>query len=394
MNTALLRPEIQQFICDHTGASLSTLAFQKNPFPDVDFKDILRQIESRTKSKVKLPTWFDQKNILYPTKVSIEQTSSEKTAAYKASLVEGTSLIDLTGGFGVDAFYFSKKINQVIHCESNNSLSQIAAHNFKELQQENIICYAGESESVLQKLDQQFDWIYLDPSRRNDQKNKVFLLNDCQPNVPELLNYYFQFTNSILVKTSPMLDIAAGISALSGVKAIHIVAVGNEVKEILWLLEKNYHNTLHIVGVNLNDTIIQKFSFPFPSTALSTFSLPLQYLYEPNAALMKSGGFDEISEQYQIHKLHTNSHLYTASRLLPFCGRVFEIEKQLPYSKENMKRYLENTAAHVTTRNFPVSVDELRKKWKIKEGNTRYCFFTTTMDNHKIVLLCNKIITE
>lgn len=391
MNTNLLIPEVQRFIHENTGIDITKLALQKNPFPEIDFKEILNQIESRTKSKEKLPTWFNKTNILFPSKISVEQTSSEKTAAYKSELVSGESLIDLTGGFGIDAFYFSNKIKSIVHCESNLALSEIVKHNFNQFEKHTIECISGESEEILKKLNKKFDWIYIDPSRRNDIKGKVFLLKDCSPNVPELLEDYFKYANKILLKTSPILDISAGINELKNVKEIHIVAVENEVKEILWLLEKNYENDSKVICSNLVDDAVEKFEYYLPSKSIATFSLPLKYLFEPNASLMKSGGFDEISQQYEIDKLHQNSQLFTSNEVKPFCGRVFEIKNQFIYSKENMKLYLVNTKANVTTRNFPITVDEIRKKWKIKDGGKIYCFFTTALDNHKIVLLCDKI---
>ena len=196
---ALLQLDIQQFIIDKTGADVSKLAFQKNPFPEVDFKIILNQIECRTKSKDKLPTWFEATAIVYPSKISLEQTSSETTAQYKADLVSGDSLLDLTGGFGVDDYYFSKKLKQVIHCEMNADLSQVVAHNFKQLKANNISCISGDSRQILTELNQKFSCLYIDPSRRNDAKGKVFLLKDCLPNVPDSLDFYFQFTNAILI---------------------------------------------------------------------------------------------------------------------------------------------------------------------------------------------------
>jgi len=391
MNTDLLKPDVQRFIYENTGTDISKLALQKNPFPEINFKEILNQIESRTKSKEKLPTWFNKINILFPSKISVEQTSSEKTAAYKTKLVSGDSLIDLTGGFGIDAFYFSNKIKSIVHCESNTELSEIVKHNFNQFEKHNIECISDESEEILKKLNKKFDWIYIDPSRRNDIKGRVFLLKDCSPNVPELLEVYFKYTNKILLKTSPILDISAGINELKNVKEIHIVAVENEVKEILWLLEKNHQSTIKVICSNLVNDAVEKFEYDLPSNSDATYSLPLKFLFEPNASLMKSGGFDEISQQFGIDKLHQNSQLFTSNELKPFCGRVFEIKNQFIYSKENMKLFLANTKANVTTRNFPVTVDEIRKKWKIKDGGKIYCFFTTALDNHKIVLLCNKI---
>ncbi|RKS13974.1 class I SAM-dependent methyltransferase [Flavobacterium sp. 120] len=392
MDLRILNAEIQAFIDNNIGKSISKLALQKNPFQEVDWISILNQIEAKTKAKEKLPTWFSTENIIYPSKISIEQTSSEKTAAYKASIVSGESLIDLTGGYGVDDFYFSKKIKTVAHCEINPELSNLVKHNFEQLNVSNITCYAGDSLATLFSLNSKWDWIYIDPSRRNDTKGKVFMLKDCLPNVPENIDFYFTHSNAVLIKTAPILDISAGLSELKHVKTIHIVALENEVKELLWELHKDYSGNINIKTVNILKDKTETFDFVLnENSKFPNLSLPQKYLYEPNSAIMKSGGFDEVSSFYNLNKLHKHSHLYTSTALLSFPGRVFEIQNTFPYNKTEMKSYLEKSQANITTRNFPDSVETIRKKWKIKDGGNVYCFFTTDENNHKIVLICTKI---
>ena len=392
MDLLILKHEIQAFINANVGKSISKLALQKNPFPDVDWIGILSQIEAKTKAKDKLPNWFLTKNIIYPSKISIEQTSSEKTASYKASVVSGDSLIDLTGGFGVDDYYFSKKIKNVAHCEINLELSAVVKHNFEQLNVPNITCYAGDSLDSLNTLNTKWDWIYIDPSRRNDAKGKVFLLKDCLPNVPENLDFYFNNSDAILIKTAPLLDISAGLSELQHVKAIHIIAVENEVKELLWELHASFFGNTTIKTINLTKDKTDTFDFILnEDSKFPNFSLPQKYLYEPNSAIMKSGGFDEVGSFYNLNKLHKHSHLYTSADLISFPGRIFQIQNSFPYNKTEMKSFLENTQANITTRNFPDSVESIRKKWKIKDGGNLYCFFTTDENNDKIVLICTKI---
>ena len=392
MDLALLNPEIQKFITANLGANSTQLAFQKNPFPLVDWKEIINQIVAKQKAKDKIPSWYTTENILYPSKISLEQTSSEKTATYKANLISGELLIDLTGGFGVDDFYFSKKVKHVTHCEINEELSKIVAHNFSQLKVSNCNCIVGDSTTILENLNQKFDWIYIDPSRRNDAKGKVFMLRDCAPNVPELMDYYFNYSANIMVKTAPILDITAGLLELKNVKEVHIVAVDNEVKELLWIIEKNYSNTISIKAINLLKHNAETFEATLSAIELPvTFSLPKKYLYEPNSAIMKSGAFNAVAAQYSIDKLHQNSHLYTSDTLIDFPGRIFEIEKTIPYHKTEMKTFLVDKKANVTTRNFPETVEKIRKKWKIKEGGNLYSFFTTDKNDDKIVLLCSKL---
>jgi 16S rRNA G966 N2-methylase RsmD len=392
LNTSLLNPEIQDFINANIGLNVTDLALQKNPFPNENWISILNQIAAKTKAKDKLPTWFETANIIYPSKISVEQTSSEKTALYKSHLVSGESLIDLTGGFGIDDFYFSKKINQVIHCEIDAQLSEIVAHNFKVLGANNIHCLSDDSAVILEERKQKFDWIYIDPSRRNDLKGKVFMLNDCLPNVPENLDFYFTFSNKIVIKTAPILDLSAGLLELKQVKNIHIVAVENEVKELLWEIEKDFIGTISIKTINIGKENNEVFEFLLDKNqSNANFGLPKKYLYEPNAAIMKSGGFDAVATAFEVTKLHQHSHLYTSDSLLEFPGRKFEILNSFPYQKATMKQFLEHSKINITVRNFPDSVENIRKKWKIKEGGNQYCFFTTDVNNDKIVLICAKI---
>ena len=257
----------------------------------------------------------------------------------------------------------------------------------------NIQCIAGDSSEILATLNQKFDWIYIDPSRRNDAKGKVFMLKDCLPNVPELLDFYFDFAENIMIKTAPILDISAGLLELKNVKAIHIIALENEVKELLWILEKSYSKAIEIITCNLTKDTAVEFAFELGNSSVSNYSLPKKYLFEPNAAIMKSGGFDEITAQFEVGKLHQHSHLYTSDTLIDFPGRAFEIETNFEYNKQNMSRNfgMENKKANITTRNFPETVENIRKKWKIKDGGNGYCFFTTDANNTKIVLLCNKL---
>ncbi len=391
MQLSLFATHIQEFINSSLQANISKLALSKNPFPEVDWKEIINQIVSKNKSQHKLPTWFMTDNIYYPPSISIEQTSSETTAKYKSDLISGTSLIDLTGGFGVDDYYFSKKFEQVIHCEKNTTLSEIVQHNYGVMNVKNITCLAKNSTDVLGQSDKKFNWIYIDPSRRSDAKGKVFLLKDCLPNVPENLEFYFTKSNSILIKTAPILDITAGCIELENIKAIHIVAIDNEVKELLWILEKDYSGKIEIQAINIQKEKTDTNTFMLGEHSPANFGLPKQFLYEPNASLLKSGGVDYLCDALHISKLHSHSHLFTHLELVDFPGRRFIINEVIPFKKENLKKQLEGKKMNVTTRNFPLTVEEIRKKYKIADGGTVYAFFTTNINDEKIVLLCTKI---
>lgn len=388
---SLLQPEIQDFINKNLNEDSTKLALKKNPFPKVNYSVLINQIIAQKKAKEKLPTWFLLENIIYPEKISIEQTSSETTAKYKASLVSGEKLIDCTGGFGIDDYYFSKHFKSVIHCELNPDLSQIVKHNFEVLKATNIDCFHGDSTEILEQLNERFDCIYIDPSRRNDAKGKVFMLADCLPNVVDLQDFYFQFTNTILIKTAPILDLHAGLLELKNVAQIHIVAVDNEVKELLWKIEKNFNESPEIIAINLEKEKQTITKIESTKSYFASYSLPKKYLYEPNASLMKSGGFEAVSELFAIGKLHQHSHLYTSDELIDFPGRKFQIDVIIPFQKKEISQFIQGKKMNVSTRNFPIKPEEIKKKYKILDGGIIFAFFTTNLNNEKIVLLCTKL---
>ncbi|MFY0604978.1 MAG: RsmD family RNA methyltransferase [Flavobacteriaceae bacterium] len=390
MNLSILHKEVQDYIQQNLTSDITKLILKGSPFPNISVQELANQIIAKQKSKTKLPTWFQAEGIYYPNKLSIEQTSSEITAQYKSTLVSGNSIIDLTGGFGVDTFYFAKKFKSVIHCELNAELSEIVSHNNQQLQIGNITTIAENSFKYLKDTSTHFDVIYIDPSRRNDQKEKVFLLKDCEPNIPENLKSLFDKSNHILIKNSPILDITSTIKELQFVKEIHIVAVNNEVKELLFLLKKSFEENIHITTINFAKKNIQLFEFDYNSNTDITLGDPKEYLYEPNAAILKSGGFKEITQQFNILKLHQHSHLYTSDELITdFPGRIFKIKDVFHYDKK-LKKKLPFNKVNITTRNFPKSVSQLRKELKLKDGGENYMFFTTNQNNQLIVINCVK----
>ncbi|WP_299229272.1 class I SAM-dependent methyltransferase [uncultured Psychroserpens sp.] len=392
MNKNVLNTEVQNYINTHLNDDITKLLLKGKQINGIDIKIIIEQIEAKKKSKTKLPTWFETKNIYYPNKLNIEQTSSELTAKYKSSLISGERLIDITGGFGVDSYYFSKNFSSVTHCEINDQLSKIVSHNFKQLEVKNISCISEEGINHLNTATKTYDWIYIDPSRRHESKGKVFFLRDCLPNVPKHLETIMHDSNNVMIKTSPLLDLSIGISELKYVKQIHIVALNNEVKELLWILEKDHTETTIVKTVNFTKGKKQLFSFKLEDEPISkaNYSLPLTYLFEPNVAILKSGGFKVLSDAFKIYKLHKNSHLYTSNSKIEFPGKQFKIEKIISYNKRVFK-YLGISKANVVTRNFPETVQQIRKKLGIKDGGETYLFFTTNLSNEKLVLVCSRI---
>ncbi|TVZ13808.1 class I SAM-dependent methyltransferase [Maribacter sp. MAR_2009_72] len=392
MNPAVLSDEVQQFINEHLSTDVHKLLLKKSPFVEITSKELVEQIESKAKAKHKLPTWFNTEKIYYPNKLNLSQTSSEITAAYKASLLHGSSLIDLTGGFGVDTYAFAKIMQQVVHIEKNMMLSKIAAHNFEQLGIANIDFHIEDGIAFLRANDLIYDWIFIDPSRRDKDNKKVFYLKDCEPNITEQFDFLFSKANNIMVKTGPLLDINNGLTQMAHVKEIHIIAVSNDVKELLWILNKDYTGEPHIKTINFKDANPQLFDFILSDekNALANYSLPRQYLYEPNASILKSGAFQHIANAFSLYKLHLHSHIYTSDKLITFPGRRFIILETLDYSKKSIKQ-LKLNKANLTTRNFPDNVKEIRKKLKLKEGGYNYLFCTTTYDERLKILICEQI---
>ena len=391
LNERILQQDIEEYINNHLKSDIHKLILKGIPFEGVTVQEVANQVICKQKSEKKLPTWFGAKNIYYPTKLSIEQTSSETAAKYKASLVSGKRLIDLTGGFGVDSFYFSSSFNTVVHCEIDTNLSKIASHNFKQLNKTNITCLDENGIEYLKKPSDLFDVIYVDPSRRSDSKGKVFLLKDCEPNIPKYIDLLFNKTKTILIKNSPILDITSASKELKYVKEIHIIAINNDVKELLYLLEKEYNGLVSIHTINFSNKNIQKFNFVLNERSISNYQEPLDYLYEPNAAILKSGGFHEITTQLDVYKIHQHSHLYTSKKNIKFPGRGFKILAILPYDKKKIVKLLPNKKANITTRNFNKSVAQIRKELKIKDGGDDYLFFTTNIHNKFTCIYCKKL---
>lgn len=392
MNEFILNTEIQEFIDNNINSNTASLLLKGTQFNLVKTKEIIEQIESKKRCEKKLPSWFNTKNIFYPNKLHIEQTSSEITAKYKLSIVEGEFIIDLTGGFGVDCFYFSKHFKTVVHCEINTDLSNIVSYNFNQLKATNIKTLQTDGILYLKQANKQYDWIYIDPSRRHDTKGKVFFLKDCLPNVPQHIELLFKYSKNIMIKTSPLLDISIGINELKYVKSVHVVAVNNEVKEVLWILQNNYKGDTKIETTNIKNNTTDSFGFYLKNeTNIKTpYYLPLTYLYEPNSAILKAGGFNEIAKQLPVLKLHKHSHLYTSEELTEFPGRCFKIETVIPYNKKTVKK-LGILKANITTRNFPETVQKIREKFTIKDGGDQYLFFTTDSKDAKIIIKAHKV---
>lgn len=384
-----------KFVIDHLQDQPAQLMLQASRYPELPITELVQQIQARQKAMTKLPDWAANPNLVFPANISVEQSSSQATAAYKASLVTGTLLVDLTGGFGADSYHFASSFKQVIHVEQNQELSEIAAHNFKVLGADNIQTIARTAQEFLESFTQKATVLYLDPARRGDRSEKLHLLQDCEPDVLNLLPVLFQKADHVLLKASPMLDIELAISQLGCVAKVWVIAVQNECKEVLYLLQQQPTIAIPRETVNLkSDGSINSFTFTSAEEHAITppYSDPLTYLYEPNAAILKAGGYKSIAKQFTLNKLHPNSHLYTSDVLFPeFPGRVFRCTGTSKYNKKELLRLVPQKKANITIRNFPDTVASIRQKTGIKEGGTVYLFFTTDMHQKPLVIFCEKV---
>ena len=393
MNKAILKPEVQEFLHDHLEEQPSAVALRRSPFDDVTAMELAAQLDGRRRSRKKLPLWFNTPGIYFPGLLSIEQTSSSITALYKRSLIKkGETVIDLTGGFGVDSYYFSTKAKEVHHCEYNDELSRIAAHNAGRLHADNIFFHPVDGIAYLTSLnDAIFGTIYVDPSRRIKQQ-KVFRLQDCEPDVIGQLPLFLTKAEKVLIKAAPLLDIKAALKDLQHVKEVHIVSTQNECKELLFLLESNYTKTTDYLCIALGQEGEKLFKFTEQQEQESRpdFSNPGKYIYEPDAALLKAGCFKYMAVAFNLCKLHQHTHLYTSDELnKSFMGRSFEVIFTERYA--DFKKKKESIKANVSTRNFPLKPDELKKKHKIKDGGTDYLFFCTGLQDELLVVHCRSV---
>jgi len=421
-----------QYITAHAEDDVARLALHPSKDPQVDMAVALQQIAGRQKAKGKLPEWYATEGILYPKKVSMEQCSSSQTAEYKASLAQGNSFADFSGGFGVDTVAFAQKFIKGYYVEPQPELCELFQHNCKILDINNVDIVNGTMEDNLTSIEH-VDMIYLDPSRRDTHGRRVVSLTDCTPNLLEWKSALLERCNILMVKMSPMIDIFQTLRDLPETYAVHVVAVEGECKEVLFLLSQNgtvngicrdapWHvsttdtdennvsmrkttatgttiTKTTIVAADINKNAIfrvettletERTTPPLIATGLGT------YLYEPNAAVMKASIFNALSQQFQIAKLAKSTNLFTSNELHEdFPGRVFRIEAVHEFHPRKTAKALTHlSTASIAVRNFPLTAEELRKTLKIKDGNDCYLFGCTLWNTQKIILETQKTENE
>jgi len=368
------------------------IALRKTPFERVSSAELAQQLDGRQRCRRKLPLWYRTPGIYYPEKLAVEQASSQVAATYKAGLIpQRANIADLTGGFGVDTFFFAERATRVVHCEKNAALAEIALYNASVLGAANIDFVTADGLGYLRgQPDDAFDCVYIDPSRRVESR-KVFRLEDCEPNVVENHGLLQQKAAKILIKTAPLLDITAALQALEQVSEVHIVSIENECKELLFILERECTAVPKVTAAALEEDRVHTFSFTPAEEKAATvnFGQPKHYLYEPDAALLKSGAFKLVGQRYGLEKLHQHTHLYTSPEKHPdFIGRTFCIADVMSYA--DFKRDKVKAAGNVSTRNFPLKAEELRKRHRIGEDGNQQLFFCTGIGDRLLVIFASK----
>ena len=431
----------QDFIRQHQDDDVRQLAFLGSKYPEVDMPFALDQIRGRKMARVKLPRWASLEGIIYPPHISMEQCSSESTALYKAELAarllglpassSGTEMkaeneiefVDLTGGFGVDFSYIAARLGvKSMYVERQAHLCEAAKENFGRLGLKNAIVKNGDGIEVLHsfhpkkkdaasaddslgitydqprsllKTNLGLKIIFIDPARRDDAGNKVVSLKDCTPDVTVLQEEMLSKADYVIIKLSPMLDWHRAISELSHVREVHIISMNNECKELLLVLSaRNMGENLRIYCINdAQSFVCDEMDMESSSVKIAPSTLEeMLYLYEPNASLMKAGCFGVLSGRYDARMLSKNSHLFVSQAPIEaFPGRSFRIIAVSSFNKKELKRHLSGiTKANIATRNFPLSVAELRKRLKLKDGGETYIFATTLSDDSHVLVITEK----
>ena len=381
----------KQFIRENLNADVPTLALKKAPV-GTDVSVALRQIEARQLLRKKVPSWSENEDLLFPVHLSIEQCSSEASAKYKATLLHGQSLADLTGGLGIDTYFISQHFVQTDYVERQVELCDLARHNFEVLKAK-VDVRNETAEEYLNHCEPK-DCIFIDPARRDEHGRKTVSISDCTPDVAALQDLLLEKAEIVMVKLSPMLDISKALEEMRHVKEVHVVAVANECKELDLVVQRGFQGEPQFVCVNLL-TAQPELRFMQEEERHCTSRIAdgvSHYLYEPNPAVMKAGCFKLLTQRFDVLKLHKNSNLYTSERLFPdFPGRVFEVEGWAPYNKKVKQALLHDVGqASIAVRNFPLSVAELRKTLKISDGDEIYLFATTLKGERKVIIRTKK----
>ncbi|WP_411911991.1 class I SAM-dependent methyltransferase [Chryseobacterium salviniae] len=375
----MLDKNIQNYINANLNTDLHALLLKNSPFSDVSMHEIVQQIKGKQVALKKFP-FLLKEGILFPPQLNLEQSSSEKTAVYKSALLKSEKFIDLTAGFGIDAYYLSENFNEITLVEQNPDLLEIVRNNWNVLGKKATFINQ-KLEKFLAENKEVFDVVYLDPARRDNNRNKVFLLEDLSPDILAIREELLSSATQVVIKLSPLIDLKYLASVLPAIFRIDIIAVKNDVKEIVIFLSNQKDNKISCNCVNLeSDEPVFKFMFGEEENAVAEYGEPEKYIYIPNNAILKAGVFNLISQKMRLKKLHPNSHIYTSdSQINDFPGRVFEMKVI------DAKKIQKKSQYNIISKNYPLKPEEIKKKYNIKDGGEKYLIFTQSKKG-KIIL--------
>jgi hypothetical protein len=389
---------MERFIKEHAEDDLNRLLLSAARYPDIDVPYAVRQIACRRQIRHKLPSWYANDSLTFPSGLAAEQCSSEQTAVYKQGLADGaTHICDLTGGLGVDSFFLARRAARLTYMERQENYCRAARRNFASLGATNIDVLQGDARLLLAGLPPTVDLFYIDPARRGGGGKRIFALRDCEPDLTDLLPALLERAPRVIAKLSPMADLRQSLALLPGTRQAHVLSVRNECKELLFVIERQTlaapPAALHCIHFTAEG---KEESFSFDFREEENASAPLAkavnaWLYEPNSSILKAGAFRSVA-RLGVQKLHVNSHLYTSGRLLEdFPGRRFAVDRVLPFNNK-LRRNLRASIprAHIAVRNFPLTADELRRSARIADGGEIYLFATTLYDNTRALIVCRK----
>ncbi|SIS29344.1 Conserved hypothetical protein 95 [Chryseobacterium joostei] len=375
----LLNKDVQNYINANLNTDLHTLLLKKPPFQEVSMQEIVQQIKGKQVAEKKFP-FLLKDGIIFPPQLSLEQSSSEKTALYKSEILKGKKFIDLTSGFGVDAYYLSQNFDDITLVEQNTELLEIVEHNWSILGKKARFINQ-KLEDFLDENQENFNTIYLDPARRDQNKNKVFLLEDLSPNILDIQEKLLSISDQVIIKLSPLIDLKYLVSALPNIFRIDSIALKNDVKEVVIFLSRENNKDIICNCVNLESgESAFRFTFGEEENAQSEYSEPEKFIYIPNNSILKTGIFNLISEKFGLKKLHPNTHLYTSDeKKEEFPGRIFEMEV---IDSKNVKK---KSQFNIISKNYPLKPEEIKKKYGLKDGGNDYLIFTQSKKG-KIIL--------
>ena len=379
VNRNILKHDIQSYINANLNTDLHFLLLKKSPFSEISMQEIVQQIKGKQVAYKKFP-FLLKEGIIFPAQLSLEQSSSEKTAVYKSEILKGEKMVDLTCGFGIDAYYLSQNFDNVTLVEQNSDLLNIVQHNWSVLNKKAKFINV-KLEDFLNENEENFDLVYLDPARRDSNKNKVFLLEDLSPDIIKIQKKLLSISNKVVIKLSPLIDLKYLVSVLPNIFRIDLVAVKNDVKEAVIFLSNEVSNPVNCHCINFESGEPDfEFQFGEEENAHVEFSEPGKYIYIPNNTVLKAGVFNLISEKFNVKKLHPNTHIYTSeTRNKYFPGRIFEVE---PTGSKQIKK---NQSYNIISKNYPLKPEEIKKKYGIKDGGEDYLIFTQSRKG-KIIL--------